>query len=99
MGTAPQGHTPTPAYAITTWCSNTGDCTTCDYVFVGKNHSNFFLKTLVRAPPMAHTRDMNSDNTLLWSLPTLTLFVVALNHIGGGALFSTVSTFLSANGF
>lgn len=42
---------------------------------------------------------MNSDNTLLWSLPTLTLFVVGLNHIGGGAMFSTISLFLSQNGF
>lgn len=42
---------------------------------------------------------MFKDNTFVWSLPTLALFVVGLDHIGGGALFSTINLFLSQNGF
>lgn len=40
-----------------------------------------------------------NENTFLWSLPTLALFVLGMDHIMGGALFTLISAFLSQNGF
>lgn len=40
-----------------------------------------------------------NNSAALWSLPTLTLVVLGMDHVSGSPLFTLVSTFLSQNGF